>query len=517
MRKFTRKIIKLCNEGEVYVMGDYILTIDEGTTSARAIVLNHEGDCVSVASKEFKQYYPVSGWLEHDAEEIWETTMEVIKKVFINGKIKEDDIKAIGIANQRETTVVWDKHTGKPIYHAIVWGDRRTADFCDSLKSKGFEPMVKKKTGLVLDPFFSGTKIRWILDNVEGAREKANRGDLLFSNIDGWIIWNLTGGKVHVTDYSNASRTLMFNINDLKWDNDLLKMLDVPASMLPEVKPSSGYFATTTEVFKKQIPITGVAGDQMAATFGQCCFEKGMFKYTYGTAGILEMNIGEKPIPSKHGLLTTIGWGLNGKVTYLMEGTVYNSGSAIQWLRDECKFINQYSETESFASQADNKSEVYVVPAFTGLAAPYWDAYARGAIFGLSRGSGKNEIIRATLESLTYQTKDLIDALAEDIGERFTLLKVDGGGCHSDVMNQFTADLLNIDVERPKNVETTAAGAAYLAGLAVGYWSSMNDITSCRKIDRIFHPNMKELERNNRYKGWKRAVNATLAWSKDRN
>ena len=468
MRKFTRKIIKLSNEGEVYVMGDYILTIDEGTTSARAIVLNHEGDCVSVASKEFKQYYPVSGWLEHDAEEIWETTMEVIKKVFINGKIKEDDIKAIGIANQRETTVVWDKHTGKPIYHAIVWGDRRTAD-------------------------------------------------LLFSNIDGWIIWNLTGGKVHVTDYSNASRTLMFNINDLKWDNDLLKMLDVPASMLPEVKPSSGYFATTTEVFKKQIPITGVAGDQMAATFGQCCFEKGMFKYTYGTAGILEMNIGEKPIPSKHGLLTTIGWGLNGKVTYLMEGTVYNSGSAIQWLRDECKFINQYSETESFASQADNKSEVYVVPAFTGLAAPYWDAYARGAIFGLSRGSGKNEIIRATLESLTYQTKDLIDALAEDIGERFTLLKVDGGGCHSDVMNQFTADLLNIDVERPKNVETTAAGAAYLAGLAVGYWSSMNDITSCRKIDRIFHPNMKELERNNRYKGWKRAVNATLAWSKDRN
>jgi len=497
-------------------MREFILTIDEGTTSARAIVFNHEGDCVSVAAKEFTQYYPASGWLEHDPNEIWTTTIEVIKKAMQNGNIADNEIKAIGITNQRETTVVWDKCTGKPVYNAIVWGDRRTAEFCDGLRNKGYEPIIKQKTGLVLDPYFSGTKVRWILDHVEGAREKAENGDLLFSNIDGWIIWNLTGGKAHVTDYSNASRTLMFNINDLKWDNELLSMLDVPANMLPEVKQSSGYFATATKIFKNQIPITGVAGDQMAATFGQCCFEKGMSKFTYGTAGVMTMNIGDKPIASKNGLLTTIGWGLNGKVVYLMEGIVYNAGSAIQWLRDELKFIEASPDSEFFAKKVGDDNEVYVVPAFTGFAAPYWDAYARGTIVGLSRGTSKNNIIRATLESLSYQTKDLVDALAEDFGQRLPLLKVDGGACRNDLMTQFTSDILDMDVERPSNVETTAAGAAYLAGLAVGYWKNEEEIVQYRKIDKVFHPSMDEETRKKLYKGWKRAVNAALAWSKDR-
>lgn len=497
-------------------MSEYILTIDEGTTSVRAIIFNQEGNCVSLAAKEFTQYYPASGWLEQDPNEIWTTTIEVIKKALQSKGIADDEIKAIGITNQRETTVVWDKCTGKPLYNAIVWGDRRTAEFCDGLKSKGYEPMVKEKTGLVLDPYFSGTKVRWILDHVEGAREKAEKGDLLFSNIDGWIIWHLTDGKAHVTDYSNASRTLMFNINELKWDDELLKMLDVPANMLPEVKPSSGYFATATKVFKKQIPITGIAGDQMAATFGQCCFEKGMSKFTYGTAGVMTMNVGEKPIASRHGLLTTIGWGLDGKVTYLMEGIVYNAGAAIQWLRDELRFVEASPDSEFFAQKVGDENGVYVVPAFNGFAAPYWDPYARGTIVGLSRGTNKNHIIRATLESLSYQTRDLVDALEEDFGERLSLLKVDGGACQNDLMTQFTADILNIDVERPKNVETTAAGAAYLAGLAVGYWKNQDDIVQIRKIDKVFHPSMGAATRDKLYKGWKRAVTATLAWSEAR-
>lgn len=497
-------------------MGEYILTIDEGTTSARAIVLNHEGECISIADKEFNQYYPKSGWLEHDANEIWTTTIEVIKKALQSGNICDSEIKAIGITNQRETTVVWDKNTGKPLYNAIVWADRRTAEYCADLKSKGFESMVKEKTGLLLDPYFSGTKVRWILDNVEGAQAKAENGELYFSNIDGWIIWNLTNGKAHVTDYSNASRTLLFNINELKWDDELLKMLNIPASMLPEVKPSSGYFATATNIFSKEIPITGVAGDQQAATFGQCCFKKGMSKITFGTAGVLTLNIGNKPKISKNGLLTTIGWGLDGKVDYLFEGTVYNAGSSIQWLRDEMGFIEESSDSEHFAEKVHTSRELYVVPAFTGFAAPYWDPYARGVIVGITRGTNKNNIIRATSESLGYQTRDLIDALNEDMGEKVQVLKVDGGACRNNLITQFTSDIIGIPVERPENVETTAAGAAYLAGLAVGYWESEEDIACHRKIEKVFKPIIDENERSKLYKGWKRAVNAALVWSKDR-
>ncbi|AWI05643.1 glycerol kinase GlpK [Clostridium drakei] len=497
-------------------MGEYILTIDEGTTSARAIVLNHEGECISIADKEFNQYYPKSGWLEHDANEIWTTTIEVIKKALQSGNISDSEIKAIGITNQRETTVVWDKNTGKPLYNAIVWADRRTAEYCADLKSKGFESMVKEKTGLLLDPYFSGTKVRWILDNVEGAQAKAENGELYFSNIDGWIIWNLTNGKTHVTDYSNASRTLLFNINELKWDDELLKMLNIPASMLPEVKPSSGYFATATNIFSKVIPITGVAGDQQAATFGQCCFKKGMSKITFGTAGVLTLNIGNKPKISKNGLLTTIGWGLDGKVDYLFEGTVYNAGSSIQWLRDEMGFIEESSDSEHFAEKVHTSEELYVVPAFTGFAAPYWDPYARGVIVGITRGTNKNNIVRATSESLGYQTRDLIDALNEDMGEKVQVLKVDGGACRNNLITQFTSDIIGIPVERPENVETTAAGAAYLAGLAVGYWESEEDIACHRKIEKVFKPIIDENERSKLYKGWKRAVNAALVWSKDR-
>ncbi|MEY8001164.1 glycerol kinase GlpK [Clostridium sp. Mt-5] len=497
-------------------MGKYILTIDEGTTSARAILFDHDGKCVSAVSKEFTQYYPKSGWLEHDPVEIWTTTIEVIKKAMADGNICDSEIKAIGITNQRETVVVWDKNTGRPIYNAIVWGDRRTAEFCDELKNKGFESMVRNKTGLLIDSYFSGTKVRWILDNVEGAKEKANRGELYFSNIDGWVIWNLTKGKAHVTDYSNASRTLMFNINELKWDDELLEMLDVPASMLPEVKPSSGYFATATDVFNTEIPITGDAGDQQAATFGQCCFQRGMSKITYGTAGVMTMNIGNKPILSKNGMLTTIGWGLNGKVEYLFEGTVYNAGSSIQWLRDEMKFIEASPDSEFFAKKVDTSDEVYVVPAFTGLGAPYWDSYARGIIVGLSRGTNKNSIIRATLESLSYQTRDLRDALNEDLGEQIPILKVDGGACKNNLLTQFTSDILGIPVERPEIVETTAAGAAYLAGLAVGYWKDEEDIIKNRKVDKVFQPNMDEDRRNELYKGWRRAIGAALNWSRNR-
>lgn len=497
-------------------MNEYILTIDAGTTSARAIVFNHEGECVSVAAKEFTQYYPKSGWLEHDANEIWTTTVEVIKKALQGKNITSSQIKAIGVTNQRETTVVWDKNTGKPIYNAIVWADRRTTEYCAGLKAKGLEPMVKEKTGLLLDPYFSGTKVRWILDNVEGAQAKAENGELYFSNIDGWIIWNLTNGKTHVTDYSNASRTLMFNISELKWDNDLLEMLNIPKCMLPEVKPSSGYFATATNVFSKEIPITGVAGDQQAATFGQCCFEKGMSKMTFGTAGVLTLNIGDKPRTSKNGLLTTIGWGLDGKVEYLFEGIVYNAGSSIQWLRDEMKFIEESPDCEHFAEKVETSDELYVVPAFTGFAAPYWDPYARGIIVGLSRGTNKNNVIRATSESLGYQTKDLIDALNEDMGEKVKILKVDGGACRNNLISQFTSDIIGIPVERPDNVETTAAGAAYLAGLAVGYWKDKEDIVKNRKIDKVFKPSFDETKRDKLYKGWKRAVNAALVWSKDK-
>lgn len=500
-------------------MKEYILSIDQGTTSIRVIFFNHDGDIVSVFAKEFSQFYPNSGWVEQDPMEMWSVTIEVIEKAMKKSNIKEEEIIAIGITNQRETTVVWDKNTGEPVYNAIVWQDRRTAEYCDELKAadSGNEAMVRNKTGLLIDSYFSGTKVKWILDNVEGARERAENGDLIFGNVDTWIMWNLTGGKTHATDYSNASRTLMFNIHELKWDEELLKVLNVPASMLPKVQDSSGLFGVTAKIFKREIPITGDAGDQQAATFGQCCYKKGMAKFTYGTAGVMTMNIGEKPFLSNNGLITTIGWGINGKVVYLLEAVVFSAGSAIQWLRDEMDLLDESPDSEYFALKIKtSNSGVYVIPAFTGLGAPYWNSYARATVFGIERGTTKNNIIRATLESLSYQTRDMFDAFSEDLGERLSILKVDGGACNNNLLMQFTSDIVNVDVERPDNTETTAAGAAYLAGLAVGFWKNQEEIVQKRTVDRIFEPNMDEKQREDLYKGWKRAVKATLAWANDR-
>lgn len=498
-------------------MEEYILTIDEGTTSARAILFNHAGDTVSVSQKEFTQFYPQPGWIEQDPIEIWTTTMEVIGKCMIQSGISEDQIKAIGITNQRETVVVWDKHTGVPVYNDIVWGDRRTAPYCDELKEAGYEPMIKEKTGLIIDSYFSGTKIKWILDHVEGAREKAEKGDLIFSNIDGWVLWNLTRGDAHMTDYSNASRTLLFNIHTLEWDDELLKLLTIPKSMCPEVRESSGHFAVTRvyNLFNgKQIPIEGIIGDQMSATFGQCCFEKGQCKITWGTAGTMTMNTGSQAIASKNGMLTTIGWGLNGKVQYLLEGTVYNAGSSVQWLRDELRFLESSSDSEFFAAKSTLPlGTCYVVPSFSGLGAPWWDSYARGTIFGMSRGTQKNDIIRATLDSIGYQTRDILESIAEDMGEKIHLLRVDGGACNNNIITQFTADMLGIDVERPCNVESTAAGAAYLAGLSVGYWKDEADILANRKVDRIFSPKMSPEQREKLYAGWRNCIKSLMVWS----
>lgn len=498
-------------------MNEYILTIDEGTTSARAIIFDHSGDIVSVAQQEFTQYYPKPGWLEQDPIEIWMTTMEVIKRCMVQSGLHAEQIKAIGITNQRETVVVWNKHTGTPVYNDIVWGDRRTAPYCDELKAQGYEPMVKEKTGLIIDSYFSGTKIKWILDNVEGAREAAEKGDLIFSNIDGWILWNLTKGEAHMTDYSNASRTLLFNIHTLDWDDELLELLTIPKSMCPEVRPSSGHFANTKTLSLfdgKEIPVEGIIGDQMSATFGQCCFEKGQCKITWGTAGTMTMNTGDEAIESRNGMLTTIGWGLNGKVQYLLEGTVYNAGSSVQWLRDEMKFIESSGDSEFFAAKSTLPlGTCYVVPAFSGLGAPWWDSYARGTIFGLSRGAVKNDVIRATLDSIGYQTRDILDSISQDMGEKIELLRVDGGACNNNIITQFTSDILGINVERPSNVETTAAGAAYLAGLSVGYWKDEQDILNNRKVDKVFHPEMDAAQRERLYAGWKNCVKALMVWS----
>ncbi len=498
-------------------MNEYILTIDEGTTSARAIVFDHQGEIVALAQKEFNQYYPQPGWLEQDPIEIWTTTMEVIGKCMIKSGLAPEQIKAIGITNQRETVVVWDKNTGTPVYRDIVWGDRRTASYCDELKAAGYEEMIKAKTGLIADPYFSGTKIKWILDNVEGARDAAEKGDLIFSNIDGWILWNLTKGEAHMTDYSNASRTLLFNIHTLEWDDELLELFNIPKSMCPQVKPSSGLFAHTkveTLFEGREIPVAGIIGDQMSATFGQCCFEKGQCKITWGTAGTLTMNTGEKPMESKNGLLTTIGWGLNGKVQYLLEGTVYNAGSSVQWLRDEMRFLESSPDSEFFAAKSTLPAGTcYVVPSFSGLGAPWWNSYARGTIFGLSRGANKNDIIRATLDSIGYQTRDILDAVAADLGEEIKLLRVDGGACNNNIVTQFTSDILGIDVERPDNVETTAAGAAYLAGLAVGYWEDEQDVVNNRKVDKVFKPKMEEKQRERLYAGWMNCVKSLMIWS----
>lgn len=497
-------------------MSKYILALDQGTTSSRAIVFDNDGKIVSVAQKEFTQIYPKAGWVEHDPMEIWGTQSGVAREALDKAGIAADQIAAIGITNQRETTVVWDKTTGKPVYNAIVWQCRRTAPICDDLKGKGLAESIRQKTGLVVDAYFSGTKVKWILDNVEGAREKAENGDLLFGNIDTWLIWNLTGGKNHVTDYSNASRTMLFNINTLQWDEDILKELNIPASMLPEAKPSSFIYGyTAKELFGTEIPIAGAAGDQQAALFGQACFQPGMAKNTYGTGCFMLMNTGEKLVGSNNGLLTTIAWGLNGKVEYALEGSIFVAGAAVQWLRDELRIIDNAAASEEMAAAVPDTNGVYVVPAFVGLGAPYWDMYARGAVLGLTRGANKNHLVRATLESISYQTRDVLEAMQEDSKIELKSLKVDGGAVANNFLMQFQSDILGVPVDRPVVTETTALGAAYLAGLAVGYWSDKEEIAKKWNVDRTFAPDMEEEDRNKKYAGWKKAVSRALKWEID--
>jgi len=498
-------------------MEKYILAIDQGTTSSRAIIFDHDGNVVSVAQQEFMQYYPKPGWVEHDPNEIWATTMGVIADAMARGNINRSQISAIGITNQRETTVIWDAETGKPVHNAIVWQDRRTSKICDNLKEKGLEETIKHKTGLMVDAYFSGTKIKWILDNVEGAREKAEAGKLRFGTIDTWLIWKLTNGKVHVTDYTNASRTMIYNIFDLKWDEDLLKELNIPSSLLPEVKPSSQIYGNTdVDVFGAEVPIAGIAGDQQAATFGQVCYEKGMVKNTYGTGCFMLMNTGEDPIESKHGLLTTIAYGIDGKVNYALEGSIFVTGAAVQWLRDELKIVDSAADTEYYATKVKDNGGVYFVPAFAGLGAPYWDMYARGTIVGLTRGSSKAHIIRATLESIAYQTRDVLEAMEADSGIKLKTLRVDGGAALNNFLLQFQSDILGVEVERPVVNETTALGAAYLAGLAVGFWNGQEELLRKWKRDALFTPQMAEDERERLYAGWKRAVERAKNWIEEK-
>lgn len=496
-------------------MGKYIMAFDAGTTSNRCIIFDENGNTCSVAQREFKQYYPQPGWVEHDANEIWSCQMGVATEAFHRMNISAEDISAIGITNQRETTIVWDKETGEPICNAIVWQCRRTAHFCDELKEQGLTELFRKKTGLILDAYFSGTKIRWILDNVDGAREKAEQGKLLFGTVETWLIWKLTRGKVHVTDYTNASRTLLFNIHTLQWDQDILDILQIPASMLPEVKPSSCiYGMTVPRYFGGEIPIAGAAGDQQAALFGQTCFQPGDVKSTYGTGGFLLMNTGDKPVTSKNGLVTTIAWGLDGKVTYALEGSIFVAGAAIQWLRDELKIIDSSAETERIASAVVDTNGCYVVPAFTGLGAPHWDQYARGAIVGLTRGVNKNHIVRATLESIAYQVGDVLEAMVADSGIEVQALKVDGGASANNLLMQMQSDLARVPVNRPACIESTALGVAYLAGLATGYFKDMDDIKTKWAIDRIFQPQMVESIRQEKLAGWKKAVRCSYGWAK---
>jgi len=498
-------------------MGKYVLALDQGTTSSRAIIFDNSGSIVGSAQKEFTQIYPKAGWVEHDPMEIWGTQSGVAREALDKCGLKGEDIAAIGITNQRETTVVWDKKTGKPIYNAIVWQCRRTAPICDDLKAKGLADSIRQKTGLVVDAYFSGTKVKWILDNVEGARKKAEAGELLFGNIDTWLIWNMTGGAVHVTDYSNASRTMLFNINDLKWDKDILGYLNIPESVLPQAKPSSCLYGYTIKgLFGAEIPISGAAGDQQAALFGQACFAPGMAKNTYGTGCFMLMNTGEKLVSSKNGLLTTIAWGLDDKVEYALEGSIFVTGAAVQWLRDEMKLIDNAAASDTMASSVPDTNGVYVVPAFVGLGAPYWDMYARGAVMGLTRGANKNHLVRATLESIAYQTRDVLEAMEDDSKINLKSLKVDGGAVVNSFLMQFQADILGVPVDRPVVTETTALGAAYLAGLAVGYWSNKNEIAKKWKVDKVFKPNMAETDRNKKYAGWKKAVSRALKWENDK-
>lgn len=496
-------------------MSKYIMALDQGTTSSRCILFNEKGDMVSVAQKEFTQYYPHTGWVEHDATEIWATQIGVAHEAMEKAGATAKDIAAIGITNQRETTVVWDKKTGEPVYHAIVWQCRRTAEYCDSLKEKGLVEKFREKTGLMIDAYFSGTKVRWILENVPGARERAEKGELLFGTMDTWLIWKLTKGKVHVTDYSNASRTLLFNIKDLKWDEEILEEMNIPKSLLPQAKPSSCiYGETDPDLFGGAIPIAGAAGDQQAALFGQTCFTEGTAKNTYGTGCFMLMNTGETPVYSKNGLLTTIAWGIDGKVNYALEGSIFVAGAAIQWLRDEMKLIDSAPDSEYMASKVKDTNGVYVVPAFVGLGAPHWDQYARGTIVGLTRGANKYHVIRATLESLAYQTNDVLKAMQEDSGITLKSLKVDGGACANNFLMQFQSDIINAPVDRPNCIETTALGAAYLAGLAVGYWKNKEDVVQNWQISRTFTPSLENDVRNALISGWQKAVKYSFGWAK---
>lgn len=496
-------------------MGKYIMALDAGTTSNRCILFNEKGDMCSVVQREFAQHYPKPGWVEHDADEIWSTQMGVAVEAMQMLGASANDIAAIGITNQRETTVVWDRETGQPVCPAIVWQCRRTAGFCDELKARGLTYMFRKKTGLLLDAYFSGTKIRWILDNVAGARERAEAGKLLFGTVETWLIWRLTKGAIHVTDYTNASRTLLFNIHTLTWDDEILSILKIPKSMLPEVKPSSCIYGKThASFFGGEIPIGGAAGDQQAALFGQACFKPGEAKNTYGTGGFLLMNTGEKPVESQNGLVTTIAWGVDGKVDYALEGSIFVAGAAIQWLRDELKLISTAGDSERSAEMVEDTNGCYVVPAFTGLGAPYWDQYARGTIMGLTRGVNKYHIVRATLESIAYQVRDVLEAMEADSGIQVHTLKVDGGASANNLLMQMQADFINAPVKRPACIESTALGAAYLAGLAVGYWESREDIRKKWAVDRMFMPAMEEEKRQDKIAGWRKAVERTFGWAK---
>lgn len=488
----------------------YIIALDQGTTSSRAILVNEQAEIKGVSQQEFTQIFLKPGWVEHDPREILKTQLSVLNNLIEEHKLTQANVIALGITNQRETTVVWDRKTGNPIYNAIVWQDKRTADICEELKSRGLSDYVRANTGLVIDSYFSGTKIKWMLDHVEGARVKAEKGELAFGTIDTWLIWNLTGGKVHATDVTNASRTMLYNIKELKWDEKLLKELGIPASMLPEVKASAHHFGDAV-VNGLTIPINGVAGDQQAALFGQACFEPGMAKNTYGTGCFMLMNTGTEMQFSKNGLITTIAWSLDNKVEYALEGSVFVAGAAIQWLRDSLHMIDESKDSEYFASKALGSNDVYVVPAFVGLGAPYWDMYARGAIFGLTRDSEKEHIIKATLESLAYQTKDILNAMQEDAGVKLAILKVDGGASANNMLMQFQADILGAEVERPKVIESTAMGAAYLAGIQAGLWKK-SDIVKNRVIEKKFKSTMESSLRDKLYKGWKKAVERTMGW-----
>lgn len=495
----------------------YVVALDQGTTSSRAVILDHDANIVAVSQREFAQIYPKTGWVEHDPLEIWSSQSSTLIEVLAHADIRSDQVAAIGITNQRETTIVWEKNTGKPIYNAIVWQDPRTADYCSQLQKQGLEEYIRDTTGLVINPYFSGTKVKWILDHVAGARERAHNGELLFGTVDSWLVWKMTQGRVHVTDYTNASRTMMFNIHKLEWDKRMLEILDIPVQMLPEVKSSSAVYGKTNIGGKggTRIPIAGIAGDQQAALYGQLCVRPGMAKNTYGTGCFMLMNTGEQAITSQHGLLTTIACGPRGEVNYALEGAVFIGGASIQWLRDELKLFSDSADSEYFATKVNDSNGVYMVPAFTGLGAPYWDPYARGAIFGLTRGANSNHIIRATLESIAYQTRDVLEAMQNDAGTRLQSLRVDGGAVANNFLMQFQSDILGTRVERPEVKEVTALGAAYLAGLAVGFWSDLEEVSTKSVVEREFRPSIETTERNYRYAGWKRAVNRVRGWEKD--